>query len=262
MTSSRATPGHVTPAAVTAAVSATDVTKTFSVKRSQVPVLHGISLSVNCGEMVSVMGPSGSGKSTLLYCLAGLERPDTGSVRIDGQDLSELSRSDLARMRRSRVGFVFQSYNLMPTLTAADNVALPYLLAGEKPPEGLVEQTLAEVGLEHRITARPPSMSGGEQQRVALARVLAQRPGVIFADEPTGALDTRSGALVLDKLTEVAHRPQQAVLLVTHDPGVAAHSDRVIFMRDGHVVDEVRPEGAGHVASVLTALTDDRGGSC
>ncbi|HEX8508804.1 MAG TPA: ABC transporter ATP-binding protein, partial [Propionibacteriaceae bacterium] len=239
------------------AINAEDVTKSYLVGRTPVEILHGISLSVRYGEMVAVMGSSGSGKSTLLYCLAGLEEPSSGQVVLNGRPLASCSRADLARMRRSEVGFVFQSYNLIPTLTAFENVALPYRLRRQRPPVELIEQTLASVGLTDRSTARPPSMSGGEQQRVALARVLAQQPRIVFADEPTGALDTRSGTLVLAELQRIAHNPQQCVVVVTHDPTVAARCDRVVFLRDGRIEREVGPSSVEEVASVLVDLSHD-----
>ena len=241
-----------------AAILAESVTKSYLVGRTPVEILHGVSLSVAYGEMVAVMGASGSGKSTLLYCLAGLEAPTTGQVTLGGRPLGSCSRADLARMRRSEVGFVFQSYNLIPTLTAFENVALPYRLRRQRPPTELIEQTLATVGLTSRSTARPPSMSGGEQQRVALARVLAQQPRIVFADEPTGALDTRSGTLVLAELQRIAHNPQQSVLVVTHDPSVAAQCDRVLFMRDGLLERELRPTTVDEVAAVLVALSQQQ----
>ncbi len=240
------------------AIGADRVSKSYAVGRQQVAILHEVSLEVGDGEMVAVMGPSGSGKSTLLYCLAGLESPTSGGVALAGRPLGSLSRTDLARMRRSEVGFVFQSYNLMPTLTAYENVALPFRLQRRRPPADEVEGALARVGLAGRLHALPSAMSGGEQQRVALARVLAQRPAVVFADEPTGALDTRSGALVLDELTAVAHEPGRCVLVVTHDPGVAARCDRVLFMSDGRLVRELVAGGAEEVARVLAALSAGR----
>ena len=241
----------------TAAIRADEVTKSYAVGKASVEILHGVSLDVRYGEMVAVMGASGSGKSTLLYCLAGLEAPTTGQVTLGGRPLGTLSRADLARMRRSEVGFVFQSYNLIPTLTAYENVALPYRLRRQRPPAELIAQTLATVGLTGRADARPPSMSGGEQQRVALARVQAQQPRIVFADEPTGALDTRSGALVLAELKRIAHNPQQCVLVVTHDPSVAAQCDRVLFMRDGLLERELRPTSPDEVAAVLVSLAAD-----
>ncbi len=241
-------------------IGADQVRKSYRVGKGSVEILHGVSLQVNPAEMVAVMGPSGSGKSTLLYCLAGLEEPTSGQVTLSGRPLGSCSRAELARMRRSQVGFVFQSYNLIPTLTAFENVALPYRLRRERPPTDLIEKTLAGVGLSDRAKARPPSMSGGEQQRVALARVLAQQPRIVFADEPTGALDTRSGALVLAKLRQIAHHPQRGVLVVTHDPAVAAQCDRVLFMQDGLLERELRPAGVDEVAGVLAALSVGREG--
>ena len=243
-------------------ISAERVTKSYLVGKRPVEILHGVSLAVSTGEMVAVMGSSGSGKSTLLYCLAGLEAPTSGEVALAGRPLASCSRADLARMRRSEVGFVFQSYNLIPTLTAYENVALPYRLRRQRPPVERIEQTLASVGLSERANARPPSMSGGEQQRVALARVLAQQPRIVFADEPTGALDTRSGATVLAELQRIAHSPEQCVLVVTHDPAVAAQCDRVLFMRDGLLDRELRPTSVEEVAAVLADLSrhiDDQG---
>ncbi|MDF1487176.1 ABC transporter ATP-binding protein [Tessaracoccus caeni] len=247
-------------APVTTAIRAQDVRKSYRVGDGEVEILHGVSLSVSTGEMVAIMGPSGSGKSTLMYCLAGLEAPSSGTVSIAEQPLAGLSRTALAKMRRSQVGFVFQSYNLIPTLTAAENVALPYMLARRKPPAGLIENTLTTVGLSERMNAQPPSMSGGEQQRVALARVLAQQPDVIFADEPTGALDTRTGELVLAELSQIAHTPGRSVLVVTHDPTVAAACDRIFFMRDGLLVKELASASAEQVAATLTGLSAHEAG--
>ena len=240
------------------AVEADGITKSYPVGKASVEILHGVSVRVGYGEMVAVMGPSGSGKSTLMYCLAGLEAPSSGKVELLGRPLDACSRADLARLRRSEVGFVFQSYNLIPTLTAYENVALPYRLRRLRPPVGLIEQTLASVGLAERSTSRPPSMSGGEQQRVALARVLAQQPRIVFADEPTGALDTRSGTLVLAELQRIAHHDQQCVLVVTHDPAVAARCDRIVFLKDGRLEHEVRPTSVESVAAVLAGLSQGR----
>lgn len=242
-------------APLAAAIVAEQVTKCYPVGKTQIEILHGVSLRVDSQEMVAVMGASGSGKSTLLYCLAGLEAPTSGQVSLNGRQLASCSRADLARMRRSEVGFVFQSYNLIPTLTAFENVALPYRLRRERPPVELIEGVLERVGLAERAGARPPSMSGGEQQRVALARVLAQQPRIVFADEPTGALDTRSGAVVLTELRRIAHQPSQCVLVVTHDPAVAAQCDRIIFMQDGLLERELRPTSIDEVAAVLAGLS-------
>ncbi len=237
-----------------ALIEARDVTKAYRAGKREVEILHGISLSVHPGEMCAVMGPSGSGKSTLLYTLAGLEAPTTGTVSLLGHPTSSMSRTDLAKLRRADVGFVFQSYNLVPTLTAYENVALPHRLRGERPPRDRILETLATVGLDGLADSRPVVMSGGEQQRVALARVLAQRPRIVFADEPTGALDTHTGTIVLAELRRIAHQSDQCVLTVTHDPTVAATCDRVLFIQDGYLVSElIRPEAA-EVAALLTDL--------
>lgn len=237
-----------------ALIEADAITKSYRAGNREVEILHGISLAVPEGEMCAVMGPSGSGKSTLLYCLAGLELPSTGRALLAGRTTSSTSRADLARLRRSTVGFVFQSYNLVPTLTAYDNVALPHRLAGRKPSRGQIMTTLETVGLTDLAGKRPTLMSGGEQQRVALARVLAQEPAIVFADEPTGALDTATGGVVLAELTRIAHQPGRCVLTVTHDPVVASRCDRVLFLRDGLLVDERPRPGAEEVADLLTSL--------
>ncbi|MGC3955460.1 MAG: ABC transporter ATP-binding protein [Propionicimonas sp.] len=247
-----------TEARPTPAITAHQVRKSYRVGDGELEILHGISLTVSTGEIVAVMGPSGSGKSTLMYCLAGLEAPTSGQVAIAEQPLERLSRTDLAKLRRSQVGFVFQSYNLIPTLTAAENIALPYTLGKRRPPAGLIEETLATVGLNERANAQPPSMSGGEQQRVALARVLAQQPEVIFADEPTGALDTRTGELVLAELVRIGHQPGRCVLVVTHDPHVAASCDRVLFLRDGLLVQELPGGSSELIATTLAGLGSEQ----
>ena len=245
-------PGATSQAA--ALVEAHDVTKSYRAGKRPVEILHGISLAVPPGEMCAVMGPSGSGKSTLLYTLAGLERPSSGVVNLLGRSTAQMSRRRLAAMRRTDVGFVFQSYNLVPTLTAYENVALPFRLCGERPPKDRIQETLETVGLGALATARPVVMSGGEQQRVALARVLAQRPQVVFADEPTGALDTHSGTVVLEELRHIAHQSDQCVLAVTHDPVVAAECDRVLFLLDGYLVRELIRPDAAEVSTLLTEL--------
>lgn len=235
-------------------ISASNVTKSYRAGPRSIEILHGISLFVRAGEMCAVMGPSGSGKSTLLYCLSGLEQPSTGEVRLLDLPTGTLSRTALARMRRSDVGFVFQSYNLVPSLTAYENVALPIRLRGERPERFVIDEALEAVGLAGLAESRPAVMSGGEQQRVALARVLAQQPRIIFADEPTGALDTRSGDMVLRQLRSIARHPERCVLTVTHDPQVAARCDRVLFLRDGYLVREMAAPTAEAVASTLTEL--------
>ncbi len=239
----------------TPSIACSAVTKSYPAGDRQVQILHGISLGVAPGEICAVMGPSGSGKSTLLYCLAGLEAPTSGTITLLGQPTANLSRSDLAKMRRTDVGFVFQSYNLIPTLTAFENVALAWRLGRQQVPTEAIRKTLTELGMEGQIESRPPQLSGGEQQRVALARVLCQQPKIIFADEPTGALDTKTGAFVLQELVDMAHRDGRCVLTVTHDPSVAAACDRVIFLRDGRVVNEMTNPTADVVAQTMASLT-------
>lgn len=235
-------------------IAAEGVKKSFDASGRVVEVLHGISLEVAAGEMVAVMGPSGSGKSTLMYCLAGLEDVSEGRVTLVGEPLAQASRTRRAQLRRREVGFVFQQYNLVPTLTVLDNVELPYLLRGERPPRELAVSQLERLGLGSLLGSRPTRLSGGEQQRVALARVLAQQPKVVFADEPTGALDTATGATVLAELVGLAHEPGRGVLTVTHDPEVAGRCDRVLFLVDGLQVAELGSPTASEVAKVMSEL--------
>ncbi|MDP4332660.1 ABC transporter ATP-binding protein [Curtobacterium sp. A7_M15] len=202
--------------------------------REAVPVLRGVSLDVRRGEMLAVVGPSGSGKSTLLACLSGLERPLRGAVEIEGTDIGSLSRQRSARFRRGRVGFVFQSYNLIPALTARENVALPARLAKRPADRRTVDAALDAVGMLGDAHRYPDAMSGGQQQRVAIARTLVARPRVLFADEPTGALDTVAGGAVLDLLRQTASG-ERSVVMVTHDLAAAARADRVVVLRDGVV---------------------------
>jgi len=224
-------------------IRARDLLKSFpaaaGTKGPPVPVLRGISLEVHAGEMVSIVGPSGSGKSTLLYCLSGLEPYDSGSVELAGRDLGRLGRGALATLRRNRVGFVFQSYNLIPSLTARENIALPARLARRRVMGADVDRALVDVGLGDRGGHRPGQLSGGQQQRVAIARVLAMRPDIVFADEPTGSLDTATGADVLRLLREAAG-DGRSVIVVTHDLEAAALADRVLVLRDGLIHQELR----------------------
>ena len=221
---------------MTLALEALDIAKSFPAEHGTgvTEVLHGISLAVDAGEMVSVVGPSGSGKSTLLYCLAGLERPTAGTVTIAGVDTGSLSAKRLAQLRRSSMGFVFQSYNLIPSLTAAQNVALPARLARRDVAPAEVAAALSSVRLGELADEKPPSLSGGQQQRVAIARALFSKPDILFADEPTGALDAGAGRVVLDLLRGVRDSGS-AVLMVTHDLESAARADRSIVIRDGRV---------------------------
>lgn len=244
----------------TARITAEHLSHSYRAGQRNVGILHDISFTVDAGEMVAVMGPSGSGKSTLLYCLAGLVRATEGEVHLAGRRVRELSDTDLAVLRRQDVGFVFQSYNLIPTLSAFENVAISYRLRKAPIPRDAILRTLASVGLEGMADAMPASMSGGEQQRVALARMLAQEPQVVFADEPTGALDTRTGIIVMEELVRIAHSrsetegAQRCVLTVTHDPSVAARCDRVLFLQDGRLVEELLHPSVDEVADVMTHL--------
>ncbi len=214
-------------------VEAQGVCKRYAHGTTSVEVLRGVNLSVASGEMLSIVGPSGSGKSTLLYCLAGLERPDEGRIHIAGTDMAKLSRSALARLRARHVGFVFQQYNLVPSLPVIENVSLPARLAGKRLEREGVDGALARVGLFDRRDDRPFDLSGGEAQRVAIARAIAANPDIVFADEPTGALDTVNGGVVLDMLRSMARESGRTVVMVTHDLAAAALADRVLVMRDG-----------------------------
>lgn len=225
------------------------MSKSYSLERGQsVPVLRGIDLHVNRGEMVSIVGPSGSGKSTLLYCLAGLEKTDSGEISLDGERIDAASHAQLARLRRDRIGFVFQSYNLIPSLSVRENVALPARLARRKTPD--TSGALAAVGLAEHASKRPGALSGGQQQRVAIARVLEAEPQLVFADEPTGALDTTAGVQILDLLRGYAIG-DRSVVLVTHDLEAAARADRTIVLRDGVVVAELARATAADILAVL-----------
>lgn len=235
-------------------IHAANLHKTFpgaARKEPRVPVLRGISLEVRPGEMLSVVGPSGSGKSTLLYCLSGLEPHDSGTVRLAGRDLSALRRGALAGLRRRHVGFVFQSFNLIPSLSARENIALPARLARQRVQRADVDRALADVGLTDRGGHRPGQLSGGQQQRVAIARVLALRPDIVFADEPTGSLDTSTGADVL-RLLRASAGEGRSVVMVTHDLEAAALADRVLVLRDGTIHDELRRPTAGQVFASVT----------
>ncbi|SER40414.1 ABC transporter ATP-binding protein [Actinokineospora terrae] len=215
------------------------VSKVYGSAARSVTALNQITTEFRAGSFTAVMGPSGSGKSTLLHCAAGLDRPTSGEVLLGDTDLGELDETRLTELRRERIGFVFQSYNLVSALTAAQNVALPLRLAGRRPQPGAVDGALAEVGLAARGAHRPSELSGGEQQRVALARALVTRPAAVFADEPTGALDSKTSRDVLTLLRAVVDRHRQTVVMVTHDPVAAAYADRVLVMVDGRITQEL-----------------------
>ncbi|MFD8640745.1 ABC transporter ATP-binding protein [Streptomyces zaomyceticus] len=219
-----------------------------------VRALDGVDLDFHAGTFTAVMGPSGSGKSTLLQCAAGLDRPTAGRVEVGGVALEGLSERRLTLLRRDRIGFVFQSFNLLPSLTAAQNVALPLRLAGRRPSRTEVREALARVGLSGRERHRPGELSGGQQQRVAIARALITRPAVLFGDEPTGALDSTTSREVLGMLRELVDRDGQTIVMVTHDPVAAARADRVVFLVDGRVAGELPGPTVETVAARMTAL--------
>ncbi len=240
-----------------AAVQTDALTKVYGVGETRVQALDGVDLRVESGRFVAVMGPSGSGKSTLLHLLGGLDSPTSGSVRVDGQDLSALSDDDLTLLRRRRIGFIFQFFNLLPVLTAAENVALPLLVdgLGEAEARRRAVAALDRVGVANRQDHRPGALSGGEQQRVAIARALVTTPVLVLADEPTGNLDSASGDQVLALLRSVVDEGQTLVM-VTHDPRGAAMADRLVLLRDGRVVEEQGLERTGSVHEVLHRLEE------
>ncbi|MEH0505645.1 ABC transporter ATP-binding protein [Streptomyces scabiei] len=227
----------------------------------EVAALDGVDLDFGAGTFTAVMGPSGSGKSTLLQCAAGLDRPSGGTVQVDGVELAGLSERRLTLLRRERIGFVFQAFNLLPSLTAAQNVALPLRLAGRRPARGAVREALARVGLAERAGHRPAQLSGGQQQRVALARALITRPAVLFGDEPTGALDTTTSREVLFLLRELVDREGQTTVMVTHDPVAASYADRVVFLVDGRVSGELARPTVEAVAARMAGLERRAGGA-
>ncbi|PPK71265.1 ABC transporter ATP-binding protein [Actinokineospora auranticolor] len=239
----------------TAAVELRAVRKTYGSGARAVAALDGVSLDFATGTFTAVMGPSGSGKSTLLHCAAGLDRPDDGTVRIGGVDLGPLDETALALLRRERIGFVFQAFNLVSALTAEQNVGLPRQLAGKRADSDEIRAALTAVGLANRGTHRPSQLSGGEQQRVAIARALITRPAAVFADEPTGALDSKTSRGVLELLRGIVDRDGQTVIMVTHDPVAAAHADRVVLLADGRLVDRIdNPQGAQAIAARMAVL--------
>ena len=233
------------------------VTRTYGTDDSAVTALDGVTLSLDRGTFTAVMGPSGSGKSTLLQCAAGLDRPDSGIVRVDGTELTGGGEAELTRFRRGRVGFVFQQYNLLETLTVAQNTVLPLKLAGRKVDRRRAEEVLTSVGLGDRLRHRPDQLSGGQKQRVAIARALVTDPRVIFADEPTGALDTRSARDVLRLLREAVRVHGRTVVMVTHDPVAASYADSVVFLADGRFAGRMDAPTPDAVAERLAHLGDD-----
>jgi putative ABC transport system ATP-binding protein len=246
---------EVAPGAVSApAVALRDVRKVHGEGDGAVVALDGISIEIPPGSFTAVMGPSGSGKSTFLHVAAGLDRPTSGTIALAGTDLAGLSERRLTILRRERIGFVFQAFNLLPSLTVAQNIGLPLRLDGRRARRSDVRAVAARVGLDERLRHRPSQLSGGQQQRVAIARALVARPEVVFADEPTGALDTRSGRGVLALLREVVDADGHTVVMVTHDPAAAAHADRVILLADGRIAGMLEAPDADEVAEQLAHL--------
>jgi putative ABC transport system ATP-binding protein len=238
----------------TAAAGAVHATKVYGSGPAAVRALDDVSLELAAGRFTAVMGPSGSGKSTLLHCLAGLDHLTSGQVFLGGTDLGSLSDKELTLLRRDRVGFVFQAFNLVPVLTAGENIVLPLALAGHRPDPGWLDEVIATVGLGDRLAHRPSELSGGQQQRVAVARALAGRPEVVFADEPTGNLDSRRGAEILGLLRRAVDETGQTVVMVTHDPVAASYADKAVFLADAGIVDAMQAPTAASVLDRLKRL--------
>jgi len=241
---------------VTAAARVRNLTKTYGSGQALVRALDDVSLDLVAGEFTAVMGPSGSGKSTLMHCCAALDTADSGEVYIGEREITGLKDKALTRLRRDEIGFVFQSYNLVPTLTAEENIKLPMAIAGRKVDQAWYDTVISTVGLGDRLSHKPNELSGGQQQRVAVARALASRPRIAFADEPTGNLDSRSGAEVLELLRRSVDEYDQTVVMVTHDPVAAAYTDRVVFLADGRVVDELREPTREQVLDVMNRMAE------
>jgi putative ABC transport system ATP-binding protein len=242
------------PTTTTIAARAVDAVKVYGKGPTEVRALDGISISFDAGRLTAIMGPSGSGKSTLLHCLAGLDTLTSGAVFIGDTDLTTLSDKELTVLRRDRVGFVFQAFNLLPTLTAAENITLPVTLAGRRPDESWLRTLVTSLGVAERLRHRPSELSGGEQQRVASARAMMTRPELIFADEPTGNLDTKSATELLELTRAAVEGFGQTVVVVTHDPRAASYADRVVFLADGRIVSELRNPTKNSILDELKAL--------
>jgi putative ABC transport system ATP-binding protein len=240
------------PAAV---VTAHEITRRYGEGDAAVDALRGVDLDVERGALTAVMGPSGSGKSTLMHILAALDQPTSGYVTIDGTRLGELNDNEITKLRRKHIGFVFQFFNLLPMLSAEENIVLPLSIAGQKPDKAFFEDLLDRVGLADRRTHRPSELSGGQQQRVAIARALVSRPTVVFADEPTGNLDTKTSAEILDLLQQTVRDYKQTLVIVTHDPKAAAIADRALFLADGRIVKDLGCASEHDVLEALEELT-------
>jgi putative ABC transport system ATP-binding protein len=249
------------PEDAVAAVGLRGVTRNYGSGSSAVQALGGrggVDLDVAAGRFTAIMGPSGSGKSTLLHCAAGLDRPTAGRVQVGGTELTDLSETELTKLRRTRIGFVFQAFNLIPALSVRENILLPARLAHVRPNRAWLAEVVERVGLQDELRRRPAQLSGGQQQRVAIARALAARPDVIFSDEPTGALDTATAARVLALLRDTVDRDGQTVVMVTHDPVAAAHADRVVLLADGGLAGDLAAPSIEVIADRLARLGTER----
>jgi putative ABC transport system ATP-binding protein len=235
-------------------VTAHDVSRRYGEGETAVDALRGVSLEIEPRKLTAVMGPSGSGKSTLMHILAGLDKPTSGTVTIAGQEITSMSDGELTHLRRQHIGFVFQFYNLLPMLTAEENVKLPLTVAGSKPADGWFKQLMAKVGLTERLDHRPSELSGGQQQRVAVARSLIHRPTVVFADEPTGNLDSKSSTEILKLLKDATEAYDQTIVMVTHDPRAAAIADRILYIADGRIVLDQHGASEGEILTTMNEL--------
>ena len=235
-------------------VVARDVTRRYGQGETCVDALRGVSVEIESGRLTAVMGPSGSGKSTLMHILAGLDKPTAGSVEVAGQEITTLADTDLTKLRRDHIGFVFQFFNLLPMLTAEENITLPLSIAGEKPDPDWLKQVVADVGLSDRLKHRPAELSGGQQQRVAIARALVSRPTVLFADEPTGNLDSATGNEILQLIRDAVDSREQTTVMVTHDARAASTADRILFLDDGLIVREMAGATTHEVVSTLEEI--------
>jgi putative ABC transport system ATP-binding protein len=238
-----------------AVVVARDVTRRYGAGDTAVDALRGVSVEVPAGQLTAVMGPSGSGKSTLMHILAGLDMPTSGSVMVSGQELTTLSDTELTKLRREHIGFVFQFFNLLPMLNAEENITLPLAIAGVKPDPAWMSDLIASVGLGDRLSHRPSELSGGQQQRVAIARSLVSRPSVVFADEPTGNLDSKTGGEILELLRHSVQDLGQTVVMVTHEARAAAIADRVLFLADGNIVRELAGGSTHEIAQAMEEIS-------